>query len=152
MAWAAANDADAKDMQAGSKDSIRYLFDGVQGSNSNVFRFQMKNPVLQDERVRRAISMSIDRKTYNETRAELNGGFAKPSISWQALFDKQPTLADDPGIIYFTSGTTGMPKMVLHTQAGYGRGHALTARWLDARPGEVVWNMSDTGWAKAAWS
>src|SRR5438093_979702 len=65
----------------------------------------------------------------------------------------RPTLAHDPGIIYFTSGTTGHPKMVLHTQESYGLGHRATGElWLDLRPTDVHWNLSDTGWAKAAWS
>jgi len=68
-------------------------------------------------------------------------------------FSGDPTRADDPGIIYFTSATTGEPKMVLHTQASYGLGHRVTGKlWLDGRPGDVHWNVSDLGWAKAAWS
>ena len=68
-------------------------------------------------------------------------------------FDPEPTRADDPGIIYFTSGTTGPPKMVLHTQASYGQGHRITGElWLDLKPEDVHWCISDTGWAKAAWS
>jgi len=64
-----------------------------------------------------------------------------------------PTCGDDPGIIYFTSATAGDPKMVLHTQTSYGLGHRLTGGlWLDCRPGEVHWNISDLGWGKAAWS
>ncbi len=63
------------------------------------------------------------------------------------------TRADDPGILYFTSATTGEPKMVLHTQASYGLGHRVTgALWLDLKPGDVHWNISDLGWGKAAWS
>ncbi len=70
-----------------------------------------------------------------------------------ASFDPLPTAAEAPGLIYFTSGTTGHPKMVLHTQASYGLGHRDTGKfWLDSRPDDVHWNMSDTGWAKAAWS
>ena len=65
----------------------------------------------------------------------------------------EPTRADDPGIIYFTSATTGEPKMVLHTQASYGRAHRVMGElWLDCKPGEVHWNVSDLGWGKAAWS
>ena len=64
-----------------------------------------------------------------------------------------PTLATDPSILYFTSGTTGFAKMVLHTQASYGIGHTVTARyWIDLTPDDLHWNISDTGWAKAAWS
>lgn len=70
-----------------------------------------------------------------------------------ADFAAEPTRSDDPGIIYFTSATTGQPKMVLHTQASYGLGHRLTGElWLDCKPTDLHWNMSDLGWGKAAWS
>ncbi|RKH30217.1 acyl-CoA synthetase [Corallococcus praedator] len=63
-----------------------------------------------------------------------------------------PTRAEDPLLIYFTSGTTGMPKMVQHTQASYGQGHLITGRyWLDLRPEDRHLTLSDTGWAKCAW-
>ena len=66
--------------------------------------------------------------------------------------DPVPTAASDPLLIYFTSGTTGQPKMVLHTHASYGIGHEVTARfWMDLRPSDLHWTISDFGWAKAAY-
>lgn len=64
----------------------------------------------------------------------------------------EPTRSDDPLLIYFTSGTVGPPKMVLHTQASYAIAHTITARfWQDLKPTDVHWTMSDMGWAKAAY-
>ncbi len=62
------------------------------------------------------------------------------------------TLADDPCLLYFTSGTTSKPKMVLHTQRSYPVGHLSTLYWLGLRAGDVHLNISSPGWAKHAWS
>ena len=63
----------------------------------------------------------------------------------------RPTRADEPMLVYFTSGTTSMPKMVPRDH-GYALAHALTGRyWMDLREDDVHWTLSDTGWAKAAW-
>jgi acetyl-CoA synthetase len=63
-----------------------------------------------------------------------------------------PTRADDPLLLYFTSGTTSKPKLVLHTQQSYPVGHLSTMYWLGLRPGDVHLNISSPGWAKHAWS
>ena len=68
------------------------------------------------------------------------------------VISRGQTSADDPLLIYFTSGTVAYPKMVLHTHASYGIGHEITARfWHDLGPDDLHWTVSDTGWAKAAW-
>jgi acetyl-CoA synthetase/medium-chain acyl-CoA synthetase len=70
-----------------------------------------------------------------------------------AKFTGKRTRSSDPGILYFTSATTGEPKMVLHSQASYGLGHRVTGElWLDLGPEDLHWNISDLGWGKAAWS
>ena len=62
------------------------------------------------------------------------------------------TRADDPLLLYFTSGTTARPKLVLHSQQSYPVGHLSTMYWLGLRPGDVHLNLSSPGWAKHAWS
>src|SRR5215831_3967199 len=62
------------------------------------------------------------------------------------------THADDPLLLYFTSGTTAKPKLVLHTHASYPVGHLSTMYWLGLREGDVHQNISSPGWAKHAWS
>jgi acetyl-CoA synthetase len=63
-----------------------------------------------------------------------------------------PTLASDPMLLYFTSGTTARPKLVQHTHASYPVGHLSTMYWIGLRPGDVHLNISSPGWAKHAWS
>jgi acetyl-CoA synthetase len=62
------------------------------------------------------------------------------------------TRADDALLLYFTSGTTAIPKLVLHSHQSYPVGHLSTMYWLGLRPGDLHLNISSPGWAKHAWS
>ena len=62
------------------------------------------------------------------------------------------TKASDPMLLYFTSGTTAKPKLVLHSHTSYPVGHLTTAFWLGLLPGDVHLNISSPGWAKHAYS
>jgi len=74
---------------------------------------------------------------------------AKASESFAA---DGPTNADDPMLLYFTSGTTAKPKLVRHSQRSYPVGHLSTMYWIGLKPGDVHLNISSPGWAKHAWS
>ncbi|KJC58980.1 AMP-dependent synthetase [Bradyrhizobium sp. LTSPM299] len=63
-----------------------------------------------------------------------------------------PTNADDPMLLYFTSGTTAKPKLVRHSQRSYPIGHLSTMYWIGLLPGDIHLNISSPGWAKHAWS
>src|SRR6185437_3978201 len=62
------------------------------------------------------------------------------------------TGANDPMLLYFTSGTTAKPKLVLHSHQSYPVGALSTMYWLGLQPGDVHLNISSPGWAKHAWS
>lgn len=73
-------------------------------------------------------------------------------VAASAEFETVDTASSDDALCYFTSGTTGYPKMCIHSHS-YAMGHETTGRyWLDLREDDLHWNISDTGWAKAAWS
>ena len=77
------------------------------------------------------------------------GESAKCSESFAA---DGPTHADDPMLLYFTSGTTAKPKLVRHSQRSYPVGHLSTMYWIGLKPGDIHLNISSPGWAKHAWS
>jgi len=80
-------------------------------------------------------------------------------ISYQGAYDESShfiphgeTHINDPVLLYFTSGTTAKPKLVLHTQRSYPVGHLSTMYWIGVREGDVHMNISSPGWGKHAWS
>lgn len=78
--------------------------------------------------------------------------FAEAEQTHPVFTPEGRTLADDPLLLYFTSGTTSKPKLVLHTHASYPVGHLSTMYWIGLQPGDVHLNISSPGWAKHAWS
>ncbi len=95
--------------------------------------------------VRAYLAVGDARERWTDLRAERDRASASAAA--------EPTMASGAALLYFTSGTTGFPKMVMHTQASYGIGHTVTAKyWIGLTPEDLHWNISDTGWAKAAWS
>ncbi len=66
--------------------------------------------------------------------------------------DEFETAADDPLLLYFTSGTTSLPKLVEHSHVSYPVGHLSTMYWIGLQPGDVHLNVSSPGWAKHSWS
>jgi acetyl-CoA synthetase len=89
-------------------------------------------------------------------------GVGKAAPGWHAYEDcyqgaaefrpDGETRADDPLLLYFTSGTTAKPKLVLHSHQSYPVGHLSTMYWLGLSPGDIHLNISSPGWAKHAWS
>lgn len=79
-------------------------------------------------------------------------------ISFNKVYEEEKkaiaadTNADDPLFLFFTSGTTGMPKVVTHTHLSYPFGHLTTAAWIGLKKTDVHYNISQPGWAKFAWS
>ena len=66
-------------------------------------------------------------------------------------FERVDTLAADPMLMYFSSGTSGNPKMVLH-DSGYAVAHLITAKhWHNVQPDGIHFTIADTGWGKAVW-
>jgi acetyl-CoA synthetase len=93
------------------------------------------------------------------TRIVAGGGAPAGWTRWEDALGASPdfapdgeTRADDPLLLYFTSGTTSKPKLVLHTHQSYPVGHLSTMYWIGIREGDVHLNISSPGWAKHAWS
>ncbi|WP_050464459.1 AMP-binding protein [Herbaspirillum autotrophicum] len=122
---------------------------------------------LLDRMERGAIRHVVAQTTELEKFAALGDGFTRIAVGgatpgWHAFEESSfaatgfspdaRTLATDPLLLYFTSGTTSKPKLVLHSHASYTIGHLSTMYWIGLKAGDIHWNISSPGWAKHAWS
>ncbi len=81
---------------------------------------------------------------FTEGMEKSSENFVRPALN-------EATVNDDIMLLYFTSGTTGMPKMVNHDFM-YPLGHILTAKyWQNVVDDGLHFTVADTGWAKSAW-
>lgn len=78
-------------------------------------------------------------------------GIDSASSCFERPTGEQATTNEDISLLYFTSGTTGYPKMVQHAFT-YPLGHIVTAKyWQNVQDGGLHYTVADTGWAKAVW-
>ncbi|MBV8814415.1 MAG: AMP-binding protein [Verrucomicrobia bacterium] len=87
---------------------------------------------------------------------------AGPTRGWHTYEDgysatvkfeqERETSGNDLMQLYFTSGTTAKPKLVVHSHVSYPVGHLSTMYWIGLHPGDIHCNVSSPGWAKHAWS
>ncbi|MDX9715293.1 MAG: AMP-binding protein [Dissulfurispiraceae bacterium] len=123
-------------------------------SKANVIITNVSNYLKVEEECKKTEFPSLKHKILLDGEVEGWRNFesmvenASPKLNRKEL---EQTKSSDPFLIYFTSGTTKYPKMVLH-RCTYPLGHVRTAGlWHDAHPSDLIWVLSDTGWAKAAW-
>jgi acetyl-CoA synthetase len=118
-------------------------------------RGQIRHAIVQASEVHKFAALGGD-----YTRIAVGGtatqqgwrDFADSDAAERAFTPDGATMASDPLLLYFTSGTTAKPKLVLHSHQSYPVGHLSTMYWIGLQSGDVHWNISSPGWAKHAWS
>lgn len=133
---------------------------GILGTKDIAYRFEKTLP---------AVVFANEDNAYKTDEAEkLTGKQIKVKIlvdgtrdGWYSLNDiaqestlaeAAETLPDDTLFMFFTSGTTGLPKIVCHTQLSQPFGHLTTASWIGLKENDIHYNISQPGWAKFSWS
>src|SRR5664279_279506 len=122
---------------------------------------------LKDRLVRGQARHVIANAAFTGSFSELPGEYSrivvdKPVNGWISYWDayreddtyapETATKPIDPALLYFTSGTTAEPKLVMHTHQSYPVGHLVTMYWIGVRPDDIHLNISSPGWGKHAWS
>ncbi|MDP2326685.1 MAG: ABC transporter substrate-binding protein [Dehalococcoidia bacterium] len=125
--YEAANVDVANQLLQQAKDAVLFMYKGAQGANVNGFHFQMKNPTWQDERVRRAFSMAIDRPEWAAARfgidAEASGnGYSTGPMAWKVLHDEVPDLSTQGPWYQYNPAEAA----ALLTAAGYSKDNQIT--------------------------
>lgn len=102
---------------------------------------------LQSRKIVKAVVGGEEREGWINFRKELENA----SEEFERPVGNDATTLDDPSVVYFSSGTTGLPKMILHDFT-YPLGHIITAKyWQKVVDGGLHYTVADTGWAKCLW-
>jgi Acyl-coenzyme A synthetases/AMP-(fatty) acid ligases len=117
-------------------------------------RGKAKAVVAAEDQVAKFASLGAENVVRIAVGAASNGWLAydEAAKASESFTLDGPTNADDPMLLYFTSGTTAKPKLVRHSQRSYPVGHLSTMYWIGLKPGDIHLNISSPGWAKHAWS
>ncbi|WP_422000190.1 AMP-binding protein [Reyranella sp.] len=111
--------------------------------------------ITDQDQVAKCAELPRDGVTFVTISDPAPAGWLSLTEAYQGPADFKPdrqTRADDPLLLYFTSGTTAKPKLVRHSHRSYPVGSLSTMYWLGLQPGDVHLNISSPGWAKHAWS
>ncbi len=130
-----------------TKDLV-YRFDAAD-VNSIIVTADCHVPEYTDEAQLKCPSLKNKFIVRGEREGWIN--FDEEMEKYPSELERYDTKYSDPMLLYFTSGTTGYPKMVMHDHT-YSLGHIITAKfWHNIKPGDVHLTVSETGWGKAAW-
>lgn len=132
----------------------------IMGSGDLAFRFEKTLPkvVVADaenaektDEAEKVSGKNIDIKIICDGTRE--GWYSLADIEKESITaEAARTKSDDTLFMFFTSGTTGMPKIVCHTHFSHPVGHLTTACWIGLNEDDIHYNISQPGWAKFAWS
>ncbi len=100
----------------------------------------------------RGVAVGFDEATQDQRAALYDWLHFDESRSSSLAAVPKRTKSEDTSLIYFTSGTTSLPKIVEHSHTSYPLGHLSTMAWIGVRPGDVHSVVSAPGWGKHAWS
>ncbi|RRJ92664.1 branched-chain amino acid aminotransferase [Paenimyroides tangerinum] len=132
----------------------------IMGSGDLAFRFEKTLPkvVIADvenaaktDEAEKVSGKNIDIKIICDGKR--NGWYSLEDIEKEStIASAAKTKSDDTLFMFFTSGTTGMPKIVCHTQFTHPVGHLTTSSWIGVTENDIHYNISQPGWGKFAWS
>src|SRR3954463_3273334 len=117
-----------------------------------VTRGEARHAVVDASVAERFAGIDAVRTRLASGEAEGWTGYDAARASSQSFVPDGETRATDPLLLYFTSGTTAKPKLVLHTHQSYPVGLLTAMYWIGVQAGDVHLNISSPGWAKHAWS